>query len=236
MENKFDLRAGDEIAKKYKVIEKLGSGYEGEVYKVVETSTGIFCAAKLFFPKRNEKNRAAKSYALKLHSLRECDIILKYYTQEKLLLKDKKITVFIYEYIEGTILANYISSQPRKRLSIFKAVHLLYAILEGLELIHHYGFVHGDLHEENIIVRRVGLSYELKLLDFFNTSGTRKQKETQDMIDAIKIFYNSLGGSKTYKSHPRQIKEICCGLRRHLLESKFRSISELKLYLENQEW
>ncbi len=236
MSVKYNLKKGFKIANKYKVIEHLGSGYEGEVYKIVEISTGIHSAAKLFFSNRNDKNKTAKNYALKLHSLRDCDIILKYYTQEQLVFNEKKITVFIYEYVDGTLLINYLKSQPKKKLSIFKAVHLLYTILEGLELIHHYGFVHGDLHEENIIVRRIGLSYELKFLDFFTATGTKKQKEFQDMIDAIKIFYNSLGGAKAYKHHPKQVKEICCGLKKTLIQKKFKSISDLKLYLENQEW
>lgn len=233
---KFDLKEGYKFVDKYKVVEKLGSGYEGEVYKVVEILTGIQCAAKLFFPKRNDKNKTAKNYALKLHALKDCDIILKYYTQELIIINEQRITVFIYEFVDGTLLINYLNNQPQKRLSIFKAVHLLYSILEGLELLHHYGFVHGDLHEENIIIRRVGLSYELKLLDFYSTTGTKKQKEFQDMLDAIRIFYNSLGGKKAYKDHPKQIKEICCGLKRNLLESKFKNINDLKLHLENQEW
>lgn len=48
----------------------LGSGWEGEVYKILETSTGIECAAKLFYPYRNENNCASKFNAKKLHKLR----------------------------------------------------------------------------------------------------------------------------------------------------------------------
>ena len=37
----FDLPAGRSIAGKYKVISNLGSGWEGEVYKIYEVKTGI---------------------------------------------------------------------------------------------------------------------------------------------------------------------------------------------------
>ena len=53
----FDLKPGRRIAGKYEVVSRLGSGYEGEVYQIVETTTGIECAAKLFFPERNRKNK-----------------------------------------------------------------------------------------------------------------------------------------------------------------------------------
>ncbi len=232
----FNLSVGYKIADKYKILELLGGGYEGEVYKIVEVLSGIKCAAKIFYPNKNPKNKVARNYAKKLHALRDCDVILKYYTQDQIILNEELVTVFIYEYVEGLMLSTYLKNQPGKRLTVFKAVHLLYTILDGLELIHHHGFVHGDLHEENIIIRRIGLSYDLKLLDFYNVEGTKKDNEMQDMIDAIKIFYNALGGMSKYKKQPPQVKEICCGLKHNLIKRKFRNISSLKLHLENQEW
>ncbi|MEQ8195675.1 MAG: hypothetical protein RIB59_14415, partial [Rhodospirillales bacterium] len=60
---KFDLEPGRKIAGIYEVEEFLGGGYEGEVYKVVESRTGISRTAKLFFPHRNE--RASRSRSLR---------------------------------------------------------------------------------------------------------------------------------------------------------------------------
>ena len=65
----FDLPPGQMIGKKYRVLSKLGAGWEGEVYKVGEIQTGIERAAKLFFPQRNLRDRTSKIYAQKLHKL-----------------------------------------------------------------------------------------------------------------------------------------------------------------------
>lgn len=49
--DEFNLAQGRIIAGKHEVIEKLGDGYESEVYKIQEVTTGIIRAAKLFFYK-----------------------------------------------------------------------------------------------------------------------------------------------------------------------------------------
>lgn len=75
------------LAKKYKVICKLGEGWEGEVYLVREIITGIERAAKFFFPQRNPNNTAIRFYANKLHKLRHCPILIQYLTQETILVQ-----------------------------------------------------------------------------------------------------------------------------------------------------
>ena len=47
----FNFIEGREITAKYKIIEKVGDGWEGEVYKVKEIHSGIERAAKFFSPK-----------------------------------------------------------------------------------------------------------------------------------------------------------------------------------------
>ncbi|UCH46460.1 MAG: protein kinase [Betaproteobacteria bacterium] len=232
----FDLDPGSVIAGKYQVIEKLGSGWEGEVYRIVEGATGVECAAKLFFPERNINNRAARTYAKKLHELRDCQCIVKYHTQEWVTWHGTPIAVLISEFVEGRILSDYLSRLPGKRLTAFQGTHLLHTLASGLESIHYYGFYHGDLHPENIIVRRIGLSYDVKFLDLYQPSGSRRENVSDDICSAIRIFYDSVGGRKYYSRQPVQVKEICCGLKRSLILSKFRNASALRLYLENQEW
>lgn len=232
----FNLTPGRIIASKYEVVTKLGDGWEGEVYKIIETATGVECAAKLFFPERNIKNHTAKAYAKKLHALRDCHCIVKYHTQESIICRREPITVLISEFVEGRILSEYLAQLPGKRLSPFQATHLLHALAHGLESIHYNGFYHGDIHSENIIVRRVGLSYELKFLDLFQPGGSKREGVLDDICSAIRIFYDALGGQKFYSKQPPQVKEICCGLKHSLITRKFRNASSLLLYLENQEW
>ena len=72
------------IARKYEVMFKLGAGWEGETYKIREIRTDIECAAKVFYPHRNLRHRTSKSYAQKLHKLRQCPVLVHYHTEETL--------------------------------------------------------------------------------------------------------------------------------------------------------
>ena len=77
----FDLAPGRVIAGKYRIVERLGGGWEGEVYRIEELRTGIEHAAKLFFPHRDPKRRALVAYARKLDRLRHCRMVVRYRTE-----------------------------------------------------------------------------------------------------------------------------------------------------------
>ena len=232
----FNLDPGRIIAGKYEVLYKLGSGWEGEVYKIVELATGIECAAKLFYPERNVRNRTAINYAKKLHELRDCPIVIKYHTQERITWRRVPVTVLISEYVEGRLLSAHLKSLRGQRLFPFQATHLLYALASGLEDIHFHGRYHGDMHADNVVLSRVGLNYELKFLDLYDLGGKKRDNVANDICDAIRIFFDALGGKKHYAKQPSQVKEICCGLKRTLILKKFRSATALRLHLEAVEW
>ncbi len=232
----FDFQPGCMIAGKYEIVSFLGWGWEGEVYKIREKETRIERAAKFFFPQRNKKNRTVATYARKLHKLRSCPILIQYHTVETVTFRKEPVTVFISEYVEGILLRDYVRRFPGRRLPLFQAVHLLHSLADGIEAIHHLGEYHGDLHSENIIVQRLGLTFELKLLDLFHRGRTTGEHRFDDLCSLIRIFYDVLGGQKWYAKQPRAVREICCGLKRSLIRKKFRNVSGLRLFLENRDW
>ncbi len=232
----FALPAGRIIARKYKVVTRLGAGWEGEVYKVHEITTGIERAAKLFFPERNPRNKTANFYARKLHKLRDCSIVIHYHTEESITYRRTPITVLISEYVEGELLTKFIKKFRGNRLTPYQGVHLLYALAKGIEEIHLLNEYHGDLHMDNIIVNRFGLGFQLKLLDMFQWKASKKENRQDDLCDLVRIFYDSLGGAQHYAKHPPEIKEICKGLKRSLILKKFRTVSRLREYLETMQW
>jgi serine/threonine protein kinase len=232
----FNLLPGRVIAGKYEVLALLGSGWEGQVYRVRERNTGVERAAKVFFPQRNRHDRATKFYARKLHRLRHCSILIQYHTQERINLYREPTTVMISEYVEGELLSAFVARQPGKRLTPFEGLHLLHALAAGVEQIHRAREYHGDLHDDNIIIKRRGLSYMVKLVDMYNWGRPDAENIRDDVCNLIRVFYDVLGGAKHYPKMPPEIKEICCGLKKSLIIRKFRTAGYLRQHLENMSW
>jgi len=113
----FGLSPGRKLARKYVVGDLLGAGWEGEVYHVTEIASGIERAAKIFFPKRNPKNRALQFYARKLNRLRRCSMIIQYATQESFRYYGQEIPILVSEYVEGEILSELLARQSPAQLA-----------------------------------------------------------------------------------------------------------------------
>lgn len=232
----FDLEPGTVLANKYTVVERLGQGWQGEVYLVRERSTGIERSLKLFFPQRNVRNRTVRQYAQKLHKLRGCKILIRYHAQEQIIQAGHQVTLLVSDYVEGESLSEFLGRQPGRRLGFFEGLHLLHDLAAGMEPIHNLREYHGDIHDENIIIRRRGLGFEIRLLDMYHLGRPDAATIRGDVHDMIRVFYDTLGGSRYYSSHPPEIKAFCCGLKKSLLDRKFRDAGQLKRSLDRMVW
>lgn len=228
----FGFPAGRRLGGKYEVLALLGSGWEGEVYWLRELATGVECTGKLFFPKRNPKGRTARRYAQRLHKLRRCKMVIQYQTTEHIPIGGTQVELLVSELSDGELLSDYLKRQPRKRLPPFQALHLLHALATGLEEIHAAGEYHGDIHAANVLVERAGLTYDLRLIDFFDWGPTRRASVQYDVVELVRVFHEALGGAKAYASLPGWSKQICRGMKRSLILSRFRDVSALRRYVE----
>lgn len=232
----FDFSPGRVLARKYEVIKPLGAGWEGEVFLVRERVTDIERAVKLFYPHRNSGDRTASFNARKLHKLRHCPITIQYHTRETITYRGMPITLLVSEFVEGEQLSSFLRRQPGKRLTPFQGLHLLHALTSGIECIHQLREYHGDLHSDNIIIRRYGLGFDLKLLDFYHWRAPRPENIREDVVDLVRILYESVGGLKHYSKQPAEIKAICRGLKRSLILKNFKTAGQLRQYLETMTW
>lgn len=233
--DEFNFPEGMNLSRKYEIVSRLGGGWEGEVYLVREVGTDILRAAKFFYPQRNLKNKTVNFYAKKLHKLRSCNALIKYLSQDTIWHMDEEITYLVSEFVEGRTLSSFLDSQPRKRLPPFQALHMLHAIAKGVEEIHHLKEYHGDLHTDNVIVTKYGLEFSVKLIDVFQWGRATKGSIQDDVTDMIRIFYDVLGGPKTYATQSPEIKDIVCGLKKSLIRKKFKTAGQLRIYLENMQ-
>jgi len=232
----FDLEPGRVIAGKYRILSKLGSGWESEVFRIAEVRTDIERTAKLFFPERNPGDRTLKRYARKLHKLRHCPIVIQYHTEDTFRYRGRRVSFLISEYVMGETLADFMKERPGRRLGPFEAVHLLYTLARGVEAIHRLGEYHGDLHDDNVIVSRFGLEFEVKLLDLFHWDSPKRENRKADICELVRLLYETTGGARFYARQPLAIRYICSGLKRSLILKKFPTVSRLCQHLETMEW
>lgn len=232
----FNFPRGRVLANKYEVAQLLGRGYEGEVYKVRELATGIERAAKFFYPHRNPRDRTFNYYANKLNKLRRCPILIPYLAHDEIRYRRQPIRFLVSEYVEGEPLSLFLRRQPDGRLTVFEGLHLLHTLAKGLEVIHEMREYHGDLHSDNIIIKRRGIRFQVKLIDIYRWRVSTGENIREDVVDIIRIFYDALGGASQYASHPPEVKAICRGLKRTLIKKKFRTAGQLRRYLETMEW
>jgi hypothetical protein len=232
----FDLPTGRLISGKYVVEGLLGAGWEGEVYRVTEVRTGIPRAAKVFYPDRNPRDRALKFYANKLERLAKCSMVIRYHHSESFKCRGVPVVALISELVEGEILESFIRRQPGRRLRAFEALHLLHALVSGVEEIHLQREYHGDLHDGNVLVQRRGIGFEVKLLDFFHWGRPSRANMQDDVVQLVRLLYDSVGGRERYAAQPPEIKTICCGLRRGLIVRRFPTASHLRRHLESFAW
>jgi serine/threonine protein kinase len=232
----FELAPGRILAGKYRVENLLGSGWEGEVYRVTELRTDVHRAAKLFYPHRNVRERAVRFYARKLDRLRHSSIVIQYHHLESLRFRGEQVSCLISDLVEGQILERFVASQPRRRLQPFEALHLLHALVVGLEEIHRRREYHGDVHDRNVVVKRRGIRFDVKAVDFHHWGRPDRSQIQEDVIQAVQLLYDAVGGRRHYASQPDEIKRICLGLRRDLITRKFPTAGHLRHHLETFDW
>lgn len=233
---RFDFIPGKRVAGKYEVRRPLGSGWEGEVYDIVELATGIRRAAKFYYPHRDPTGRAAISYARKLDALRHCPILMQYHHQETVQVRHQRVTVVISDLVEGRKLSEFLAAQPGGRLSSFEALHVLYTLARGIAPIHARGEYHGDIHDDNIMIRRQGIGFDIKLLDFFDLGRPGRAKIRKDVLNLVQVFHTIVGGPRHYAQQPPVVKQIIRGLRDSLILERFHSAGDIQKYLETLEW
>jgi RIO-like serine/threonine protein kinase len=234
--SRFDFPPGRGVAGKYLIERPLGSGWEGEVYAIIEKNTGIRRAAKFYYPHRDPLGKAAIAYARKLDALRHCPILMQYHHQEVAYVRKKKVIVVISELVEGKKLSEFLLDQPEQRLTTFEALHVLYPLVRGIAPIHARGEYHGDIHEHNIMIRRAGIGFEVKLLDFFDLGAPTRGKVRKDVLNLVEVFHTIVGGRKRYAEQPRVVKDIIRGLKDSLILARFQSAGDIARHLEALVW
>jgi eukaryotic-like serine/threonine-protein kinase len=154
-----ELTTGSTFAGRYQVIEELGRGGMGRVYKVFDTEVQEKVALKLLKPdiagdrEATDRFRNELKLARKIRHPRVCQMF-DFNAHEG--------TPFItMEYVAGEDLKSMI--RMSHQLSVGTAIHVARQLCEGLAEAHRLGVVHRDLKPQNVMIDRDG---DARIMDF----------------------------------------------------------------------
>jgi serine/threonine protein kinase len=173
----------------YRVLEKLGEGGMGEVYRARDSRLGRDVAIKILPPAwTTDPDRLARfeREARVLASLNHPHIGSIYGIEDVAGDSDGRHVALVLELIDGQTLAELIAGPP-SGLPIASALDMARQIADALDAAHERGIVHRDLKPANIKITADG---RVKVLDF----GLAKTLEEPDPSDSPTISPTSLGG------------------------------------------
>jgi serine/threonine protein kinase/tetratricopeptide (TPR) repeat protein len=154
-----ELTTGSTFAGRYQVVEELGHGGMGRVYKVLDTRIGEKIALKLIRPEAVLDRKAVERFSNELKLARK--IRHKNICQMFDLGEDQGTRYITMEYIHGEDLKQLIRKVGR--LSPGQAIGIALQVCEGLEEAHKLGVVHRDLKPQNIMIDEDG---NARIMDF----------------------------------------------------------------------
>ncbi len=161
------LKPGDVVADRYEVIEELGRGSYGIVFRAVQLGIGRDVALKTLLPDTgvgSEERKRFEREALVVSRFNHPNIVTLYD------FGDHEGTLFmVMEYVEGRELKEVIDTEAPLAPERVRAI--TYQMLDALQYAHDQGVVHRDLKPENIhLLRNPSMEADeaeaVKVLDF----------------------------------------------------------------------
>ena len=170
---KEDLTTGSTFAGRYQIIEELGKGGMGKVYKVHDTKIKEKIALKLIKPEIAKDKKTIERFSNELRLARK---IRHKNVCQMFDLGEERGTQFItMEYVSGEDLRS--SIRRFGQLPVGKSVSIANQICEGLAEAHRQGVVHRDLKSNNIMIDHEG---NVRIMDF----GIARSLETKGITGA----------------------------------------------------
>lgn len=190
------LDGGDQLAGgRFHVLERVGNGAFGTVYKALDRHHNIFVALKLLRDVDSKYLYQFKQEFRKSIQIDHSNIVRPYE-----LFSDDDRWFFSMPFIVGLSMVHYVRGRDfsSRRISDAEVARLcstLHQLVEAVNALHNHGLLHGDIKPENVLVSESG---HVHLLDF----GLVREIESGDSLRS-----SVLAGTPYYMS-PEQVMQL----------------------------
>ncbi len=154
-----ELTTGSTFANRYQIIEELGKGGMGKVYRALDKKLNEEVALKLIKPEIAADEKTVERFRNELRMARK--ISHRNVGRMYELMDYKGVHYITMEYIPGQDLRSLI--RQTGKLTAEKAISIAKEVCEGLAEAHRLGVIHRDLKPSNILVDKQG---DAKIMDF----------------------------------------------------------------------
>jgi serine/threonine protein kinase/Flp pilus assembly protein TadD len=156
---KDELTRGSIFADRYEVIEELGKGGMGNIYRVIDKKIDEEVALKLIKPEIAADKKTLERFRNEIKLTRK--IVHKNVGRMFHLGEDRGTHFITMEYVSGQDLKGLIKQTGQ--LAAGTAINIAKQICDGLSEAHRLGIVHRDLKPSNIMIDKEG---DVRIMDF----------------------------------------------------------------------
>jgi serine/threonine protein kinase len=186
--NLDNLMVFNKISERYKILNEIGEGGMGVIYKAFDKKLKKNIAIKIIKNPLSSDIKKIEKEAVRLAQVEHQNICTLY----DFIVKDK-VSFMVMQYIEGKPLNERINE---KSLSFKDKVDIVFQICDGLKAIHKKGIIHRDLKPSNILITK---DNKVKIIDF----GVSKFIKNEYLTD---ITTTISSGESEYESENIKIK------------------------------
>jgi serine/threonine-protein kinase len=146
----------------YRILDELGRGGMGRVFKAVHLAMGRFVALKMISPALTQTDRARELFQREVRAagrLHHPNIVTFYDAHTS---GDR--CYLVMEFVDGPNLSQLVREQGP--LPVEQACEYVRQAAQGLDYAHAQGLVHRDIKPSNLLVQQTPSGPQVKLLDF----------------------------------------------------------------------
>ncbi|MEO0323018.1 MAG: serine/threonine-protein kinase [Myxococcota bacterium] len=175
-----DGYVGREVAGQFRIVQRIGSGGMGAVYKAEQPDMNRHVAIKILHTRYLSRSDLVSRFRREARAMSH----LSHPNTARVFLYgqlEDGACYFVMEYLEGRNLAQTVRAEGPMEPS--RAIHVMNQVCGALDEAHRAGIVHRDLKPENIfLTKQGGIEDFPKVLDFGLAKVTEKQMKPGSVI------------------------------------------------------